>query len=130
MNSSNDEVNYYHYVRNHAGALVAVGTIRRNKRQVPRFDPPMTEPELSPGDPEASPDYRELVEEITYDLTPVERDTLLRLADGLPIVELAKEDNVSRQAIYTRIAGMIRKNEYCAIAAVYGVLRKKTNQHT
>jgi DNA-binding CsgD family transcriptional regulator len=127
MDNVDYDVHYFHYARDHNGKLVPVGTARRNKRMVPRFDPSITEPEPPGG--EESKDYRELVEEVTYCLTPLERRTLLRLADGLPVVELAREENVSRQAIYCRLAAMIRKNEYCAIAAVHGVLRKKTNQH-
>ncbi len=128
MDSSDYEVNYYHYARDHSGKLVPVGEVRRNQRTVPHFVSTITEPTID-EDSEDSPDHHELVEEITRGLTPVERHTLLRLASGRTIQGIAEEDGVARQAVYCRIAAMARKNTYCAIAAVYGVLRKKTNQH-
>ncbi len=127
------EVSYFRYCRKIDGTLEPVDVAKRNGRLVPRFHPSITEPELQ-IDPEESPEYRELVEEVTQNLNSVERRTWLRLLDGVSILDIAAEDGVSRAAIYERIrgnsrghAGMIAKNSYVAI---WWRLKNKTNQHT
>ncbi len=127
--NSDPETTYFRYVRDQNGKLVPVNFARRNRRLVPYFPPSMTEPAPT-TDPEELPNYRELIEELTQKLNPVERRTwFLIIRDGKSIKEAAAEEGVSRQAIYDRLRRMIRKNEYCAICAVHGVLKHKINQH-
>jgi len=121
------EVSYFRYCRDHSGNLVPVDLARRNGRLVPRFPPSMTEP-ATPDEGE-SDEYGELVAEVTQKLTPVQSRTFLRLADGASILEIAKEENVSRAAIYDRIKRMIRRNAYCAISAMCGMLKRHINQN-
>ena len=121
------EVTYFRYCRDHSGNLVPVDLARRNGRLVPRFPPSMTAA-AAPEEGE-SDEYGELVAEVTEKLTPVQSRTFLRLADGASILEIAKEENVSRAAIYDRIKRMIRRNAYCAISAMCGVLKRHINQN-
>ncbi len=127
MNSF-DETTYFRYCRKIDGSLEPVDVARRNDRLVPRFHSSVFETEFQP-EPDESPEYRELVAEVTQKLTPVQSRTFLRLADGASILEIAKEENVSRAAIYDRIKRMIRRNAYCAISAMYGVLKRHINQN-
>ena len=87
----------------------------------------MIEPAV-PGE-EESDEFGDLVAEVTQNLTAVQSRTFLRLADGASILEIAKEENISRAAIYDRIKRMIRRNAYCAISAMYGVLKRHINQN-
>lgn len=121
-------VSYFRYCRDHQGNLVPVDVARRNDRRVPRFPPSITEPAAAPDD-EESEDFRELVEEVTRELTPTQRRRFLRLADGVSVMDLAEEENVTRPAIYDSIKRMICRGPYCAISAIHGVLRKHINQH-
>lgn len=122
------DATYFPYFRRHDGSLEAKHFAKQNGRRVPLFPRDVTQPEeLRHTEP--SDEYLELEDELTCNLTNVERRRLLRLADGIPILELAREEKVSRQAIKTSIRQMIRKNEYCAISSIYGVLRNKANQH-
>src|SRR5579864_4710609 len=116
------ETTYFQYFHRHDGSLQSMHFSKRNGKRVPLFPPDVTQPE-EPRDAEPSDEYHELEGELTSNLTAVERRRLLRLADGVPILDLAKEEKVSRQAIKTSIRQMIRKSEYCAISARYGVLR-------
>jgi DNA-directed RNA polymerase specialized sigma24 family protein len=131
MNSF-DETTYFRYCRKIDGSLEPVDVAKRNDRLVPRFHPSVLEPDFQ-TEPDESPEYRELVEEVSQNLSPVERRTWLRLLDGMSILDIAAEDGVSRAAIYERIrgsskghGGMIAKNGYVAI---WWRLRNKTNQH-
>jgi hypothetical protein len=81
------------------------------------------------GRNEATDDFADLVNEITYDLTEVERRRLLKMADGLSTSEIAHEERCKREAVLCSVRNMIRKNEYCRISARYGVLRRRINQH-
>ena len=121
------EVSYFRYCRDQRGNLVPIDLARRNGRLVPRFPPSMIEPAV-PGE-EESDEFGDLVAEVTQNLTAVQSRTFLRLADGASILEIAKEENISRAAIYDRIKRMIRRNAYCAISAMYGVLKRHINQN-
>lgn len=129
MDQSDYETTYFRYVRKLDGSLEPVDLARRNGRLVPRFHPSVTEPEGRSADAETS-DFQELVEEVSQNLTETERRTWLRILDGRSILDIAEEDGVSRAAVYCRIHHMIAHNPYCAISAVHGALRQKTNQHT
>ena len=68
------------------------------------------------------PNHERLVREVMYGLNRTERRTWLLLLLGLPILEVACKEKVSRAAIYERIrgnskgqGGMIRKNDYVEI---------------
>lgn len=122
-NSGDDfqgETTYFRYCRAIDGSLVPVDVAKRNDRLIPRFHPSITEPPPA-GEPEESDDYRELVEEVSQNLTAVERQTWLRLLDGRSVFDIAAEDGVSRAAVYARIrgsvkgGGMIARNPYCLI---------------
>lgn len=129
MDRYDSETSYFRYIRKHDGTQVPIDLARRNGRLVPRFDPSVTEP--APRTPDAeSVEFKELVEEVSQNLTGTERRTWLRILDGRSILDIAEEDGVSRAAIYCRIRHMIENNPYCAISSVYGALRKKINQHT
>jgi DNA-binding NarL/FixJ family response regulator len=119
---------YYPYFRGHDGSLQPVTLAKRNSRRVPHFPPSAIEPLLN-AEPQASGDYDELRAEIMAGLTPAESRTLERRADGASILEIAKEEGVSRAAIRDRIRRMVRKNPYCEISSRYGVLKIRKNQH-
>ncbi|MGA2268777.1 MAG: hypothetical protein ABSH44_09940 [Bryobacteraceae bacterium] len=120
MDDFQSEVSYFRYCRKLDGTLEPVDVAKRNDRLVPRFHPSITEPP-PPSDPEDSDEYRELVEEVSQNLNPIERRTWLRLLDGRSVLDIAAEDGVSRAAIYERIrgsakrGGMIARNPYCLI---------------
>ena len=124
MDDYRSEITYFRYCRTLDGRLEPVDTARQNGRVVPRFPRSITEP--PPSDETETAEYRELVEEVSENLNAVERGTWLRILDHQPILEIAKEDGVTRAAIYDRIHRMVEKNEYCAI---WWRLKNKVNQH-
>lgn len=112
-----DETTFYRYARTLDGKLEPVDVVRHNGRLVPRFAPTIAE---SPST--NSTDLKRLVREVMYGLNRTERRTWLLLLLGLPILEVACKEKVSRAAIYERIrgnskgqGGMIRKNDYVEI---------------
>jgi DNA-directed RNA polymerase specialized sigma24 family protein len=126
MHKCQFETSYFRYVRRLDGTLEPVDLARRNGRLAPRFHPSVTEPEMqSTG--EESPEYRELVEEVSRSLNEIERRTWLKILDGRSILDIADEEGVSRAAIYDRISRMVSKNAYCQI---WWRHKNKTNQHT
>lgn len=65
---------------------------------------------------------QELLDELSKNLTPLERSTWERLMDGSSIAEIAGQDSIKCSAVYARIrgnskgqGGMISKNEYVAL---------------
>jgi len=118
--------NYFEYVRDQSGNLVPVNFARRGKRRVPYFPPHITEPR-SPCAQEDSAEYRETVEVVTYGLTPTERRCFLRVTEGgISISELAKEEVVSRPAIYCRFRRMRAKNVF---VQAWWARKNHRNQH-
>src|SRR5438128_233438 len=107
---SETETRYFRLVRDFTGKLVPVDLARRNRRLVPRFHPSMLDPLA--GDVEELGDFHELVAEVSQNLNPLETRTWLRLLDGMSILDLAKDDRVSRAAIYSRLERMVTKNAY------------------
>lgn len=79
--------------------------------------------------PEEYRDFMELVEEITSGLTEVERRRLLKIAGGMSASKVGEDENCSHNAVLGSIKNMLRKNEYCRLAAKHGVLRRKKNQY-
>jgi len=117
MNNSEPESTYFRYCRNIEGLLVPIDVARRNGRVIPRFEPSIIHPLLCQDD--ETPDLLELIEEICYNLTQIERSTWLRALDGQCLLAIAEQDRVSHVAIYERIrgnskghGGMIAKNLY------------------
>jgi hypothetical protein len=125
MDASESEVHYFRYVRKVDGSLEPVDVARRNGRVVPRFHPSVLEPPET-TDPEETPEYQELVSEISQNLNPTEKGTWLRLLDGASICDIASDARVSRAAIYDRIKRMVAKNDYVAI---WWRLKNKVNQY-
>jgi hypothetical protein len=106
------DVHYFQYVRDQLGNLVPVNFARRGPRRVPYSPPSMMEP-VPPATESDSADYLETVGVVTYDLTPTERRCFLRVTeDGLSIAELAREERVSRAALYWRFRRMRAKNVF------------------
>ena len=120
------DVSYFRYCRDHNGNLVPVDFARRGPRRVPYFPPSMMEP-VPPATEGDSADYVETVEVVTYDLTPTERRCFLRVTeDGLSIAELAREECVSRPAIYFRFRRMRAKNVF---VQAWWARKNHRNQH-
>ncbi len=118
MKSIENETLYFRSCRNLSGKSRDLSFCKRNGRPEPIFPPNWSEQEQESDNQE----LQELIEEICYGLSPIERSTWLLLIDGLSLSEIARNDCVSRQAIYARIrgtkkspGGMIAKNEYVAI---------------
>lgn len=74
-------------------------------------------------------DFVELVEETTYNLTETERRRFLKRADGQRSGTIAAEEGCKREAVLGSVRSMICKNDYCRIAAEFGCLRPRKNQH-
>jgi DNA-directed RNA polymerase specialized sigma24 family protein len=130
MDSDNARTTYFRYCRDFNGRLLPIDVAVQNGRVVPRFPPSVTEPTPHVHVEEESAGYRELKEEVMQNLNPVECRTFLLIhEDGYSIAEVAETEKTSRQAIYSRLQRMIRKNDYCKISATWGRLRKKVNQH-
>lgn len=115
-----NETTYFRYARRIDGHLEAIETGRHNGRLVPRFDPSWTTP--TPDPPDSDSDLEELIAELSYNLSPLERRTWLQLIDGLSVEQIAHAEGVSRAAVYERIrgnskkqGGMVKKNDYVRI---------------
>ena len=120
------DVNYFRYVRDQHGNLVPVNFAQRGLRRVPYFPPSITEP-VPPALEEESADYQETVEIVTYDLTPPERRGFLRVTeDAFSVAELAREEGVSRPAIYWRFRRMRKKNVF---VEAWWIRKNHRNQH-
>jgi hypothetical protein len=120
------DVHYFRYVRDLYGNLVPVNFARRGPCRVPYFPSSMTEPP-PPQDEEGSREYHETIEVVTYDLTPMEKRSFLRVTeDGFSILELAKEEGVSRPAIYCRFRCIRAKNVF---VQAWWTMKKHKNQH-
>jgi hypothetical protein len=125
MENIDNETSKFHRYRRIDGAIEPVNLIRRNRIPEMQFPPAGFEFPLY-IEAEESPEYKELLDEVCQNLNYVERRTWLKIIDGRSILEIADEEGVRRQAIYSRIKGMVRKNDYCAI---WWRLKKKVNQH-
>jgi len=116
--SFESEINYFRYCRGLDGKLEPVGIAKRNGRRVPYFHPSMTEP-ISKRDGDATEADREFAGQSRFfvNLNPVERETWRKILSARSIASIAKEEGISRAAIYSRICGnskgqggMISKN--------------------
>lgn len=102
------------------GSIHSVNLGRRNGKLTPLFHPAWTSWLGQPKEV-CKNRFVNIRREISRNLTPVERRTWKKLIDGKSILEIAKEEGVSRTAIYERIrgnskaqGGMIAKNDYVA----------------
>jgi len=127
MNRQEDwETVCYRYCRDLNGHLVPIDVFKHNGRLVPRFPQDAGEVYLLPEDRE-SPDYGELVEEICQNLNALEkRRWLLAIHDGRTISQIARMEDVSRQAIICCFRRMTLKNPYVRL---WLRNKKNTNQY-
>ena len=125
MDNNTTETTYFRYFRNLQGELMSIDFAKQSRRRVPLFDRSCLTPDFHDQE-EESAEMKELQDEVSYSLTPTERSTFLRLLDDFSIAELAKDDRVSRAAIYCRIHSMVPKNEYVKI---WWERKNKINQH-
>ena len=95
------------------GGVRQIGSGRRNGRPAIFLPPGIAEP-IAPPDP--SPNLWEQ-ERLFVNLTPIERETWRKILQARSIASVAKEEGVSRAAIYARIegdckgrGGMVAKN--------------------
>lgn len=112
MDGFDSEVGYFRHCRRLDGSVQDIGWGRRNKRSLPLFPPSCTEP----PDPEEEGQIFEQ-KRLYVNLNPVESETWKKILKGQPIRDIAREEGVSRQAVYSRIVGnskgqggMIAKN--------------------
>jgi RNA polymerase sigma factor (sigma-70 family) len=112
---SDDDACYFPYVSRLDGTLVSIGTVRRNGKLVPRFDPSVYEPAESEEDEEEavkSPSYLRFEDAALDDLDELNR-RIARLAMvlGRTNGEIGQMIGVSRSAISQRLKRMARKNQ-------------------
>lgn len=100
------------------GGMQQISTGRRNGRTAVFFARNITEP-TGPTDPD--PNLWEQ-ERLFVNLTPLQRQTWRKILSAQSIASIAKEEGVSRAAIYARIqgnckaqGGMIAKNVWCLL---------------
>lgn len=86
--------------RNLDGSVERVSTGRRNKKRFAILPPAGRE--VSEGK-EAIPLWEQ--ERLYVNLNFIERETWQKVLKGQPIKDIAREEGVSRQAIYSRIVG-------------------------
>jgi hypothetical protein len=115
------ETNYFRYVRGLNGELISIGVARHNGRLVPQFHPSITDRETNSGSTESPNTQRDRAwtDEDKYyiNLNATERQTWRKILSAQSIASIAKDEGVSRAAIYSRIqgnskgqGGMIGKN--------------------
>src|SRR5438034_1038026 len=78
------------------GAVRHLHSCRRNGYPMLVFSADVAEPDPEPDESELT----ELIEELSYNLNPLERRTWLKLMDGQPIEHIAADEGVTRTAIY------------------------------
>ena len=118
--SQTEDTTYFRYCRMLDGALVAVDIARRNGRRVPLFSPSVIH---YPQPTETYPATCVRQQDCRYyvNLNDVERRTWRQILAAIPIGTIARNEGVSRQAIYARLlgrrgyGGMIGKNYWVLI---------------
>jgi len=100
------------------GGVQQISTGRRNGKPAIFFPRDITEA-IEP--PRPTPEFWEQ-ERLFVNLTPLERQTWRKILGGQSIASIAKEEGISRAAIYSRIqgnrkgqGGMIAKNVWCLL---------------
>ena len=89
---------------------------RRNGQPAAFFSPPFGDVEEAPEQPEI-----QFLEKLFINLNAVERETWRKILSAQSVASIAKEEGVSRQAIYARIQGN-RKGQGGMIAKNFWVL--------
>lgn len=114
------------YYRRLDGSIERLSQGRRNKRAVAFLPPSCTAP----------PDGKEVIEmyeqkRLYVNLNPLESETWKKILKGQSIKDIAREEGVSRQAVYSRITGnskgqggMIGKNFWVLL---WWLLRQKSH---
>ena len=104
------------------GTVRSVPIGKRSGYHVPMFAPGDFDPTGSRDDETHQLSFDELLEAVSGNLTPKERRTWHRILKGASICQVAREDGVSRAAVYERIrgnskkgGGMVVKNPFVAI---------------
>jgi hypothetical protein len=112
MENASCELLRYQQCRNLSGELVPVSVGRRNGKPAAFFPPDLEGPFQR-----REHDDARVRERLFVNLNPVERETWRKLLAAMSIASIAKEEGVSRAAIYARIqgnskgqGGMIAKN--------------------
>jgi hypothetical protein len=115
MPNDNFEILKFQVCRDLRGSIQRVSVGRRNGRPAAFFSPTLSDP-ASPEPPE--PD-REQQGRLFVNLTPTECETWRKLLRAQSVASIAREEGVSRNAIYARIqgnargqGGMIAKNPW------------------
>jgi len=129
MDETHSEQLQFRHCRNLSGEAVAISVGRRNGRRAIFFPPDIAEP-TNPAGP--APDLREQ-ERLFVNLTPIERQTW-QILSAQSIASIAKEEGISRAAIYARIegngkgqGGMIAKNFWVLL---WWLMRRRANNQT
>lgn len=103
--------------RSFNGSFSPLDVVRRNRKVVPSFRPRSFEPG---SEPDLHPRRNQLPARL-LNLTPIQARTFDHILKGKSIAEIAREEGVSRSAIYQRIkgtrgrGGMISKNPWAYI---------------
>jgi len=112
------------------GGVQQISVGRRNGRPAIFFPPDIAEPTAPTG---PAPDLREQ-ERLFVNLTPVERETWRKILCAQSIASIAKEEGISRAAIYARIegngkgqGGMIAKNFWVLL---WWIMRRRADRQT
>jgi hypothetical protein len=112
------------------GGVHPISTGRRNGRPAIFFPPDIAEPTAPPG---PAPDLREQ-ERLFVNLTPIERETWRKILGARTIASIAKEEGISRAAVYARIegngkgqGGMIAKNFWVLL---WWLMRRRADNQT
>jgi hypothetical protein len=112
------------------GCVRPISVGRRNGRPAIFFPPDIAEPT---AEADSAPDLREQ-ERLFVNLTPVERETWCKILSARTIASIAKEEGVSRAAIYARIegnskgqGGMIAKNFWVLL---WWLMRRRADNQT
>ena len=112
------------------GGVQPISIGRRNGRPAIFFPPDIAEPI---AEAESTPDLREH-ERLFVNLTPVERETWRKILCAQSIASIAKEEGISRAAIYARIegngkgqGGMIAKNFWVLL---WWIMRRRADRQT
>ena len=122
------EAGYLQRYRRLDGSIERVSVGRRNGRLLALLPPSCTEP------PDKEKPMAIFEQSRLYvNLNPLERDTWQKILKGQSIRDIAREEGVTRSAIYSRIAGnskgqggMVSKNFWVLL---WWLLRQRTTSH-
>jgi len=132
MDREHDEILFFQQCRTLDGRIQRIEVGRRNGRATPLFTPDWALIDPVSASAEAERRARAIRKELSINLNRLERRTWNRLVNERSILEIAREEGVSRCAIYERIrgnskgqGGMIAKNPYVALWWIERLRRQK-----